>query len=290
MWVGEKMKIKKIKFSPSRTVTYIFMLLLVGFTSLPIVYLVVSAFKPLDELFLFPPRFFVKNPTLANFRELIAAMDSSTVPFLRYFSNSAFVTVVSVFFTVLFCSLAAYAITKMKLPFAGLIFNIVVIALMFSPPVTQLINYIIISKLNLINTYFALILPKIGVAYYLFLLKQTFSDIPNEVLEAAKIDGCSHLKTYFKIIIPLSMPVLSTVAVFSFVANWNDFYSALIYINRQALKTLPLALQMLQGGTGQVARQGAFAAAALLTTAPTIILFLVMQSKVVKTMAHTGIK
>ena len=104
------------------------------------------------------------------------------------------------------------------------------------------------------------------------------------------MDGCSPMRIYFKMILPLSKPALATVVVFAFVANWNDFYSALLYINKDALKTLPLALQMLQGGVGQVARAGAFNAAALLTTAPTIILFLIMQSKVVKTMAHTGIK
>lgn len=284
-----KLKIK-FKFSWSRALLYIFMIALVAFTSMPLIYLVSTAFKSLDEMFIFPPRFFPHHPTLRNFSELLVAMDSSSVPFTRYFFNSVFVTAVSVAGSVFCCSAAAYSLTKMKLPGKAMIFQIIVAALMFAPPTMQLINYLIINKLHLINNYLALILPKIATPYYLFLLKQTFEGIPDEILEAARMDGCSPMRIYFKMILPLSKPALATVVVFAFVANWNDFYSALLYINKDALKTLPLALQMLQGGVGQVARAGAFNAAALLTTAPTIILFLIMQSKVVKTMAHTGIK
>lgn len=266
------------------------MICLVSFTALPLVYLVSTAFKPVDELFVFPPVFITKRPTLANFNELLLAMNSSDVPFTRYLFNSIVVTVLTVGGAVVVCSMAAFSLTKLKLPFAKLIFNIIVASLMIAPPAAAIINYIIINKLGWINTYWAIIIPKMAGSYYFFLLKQNFQELPNELIEAAKIDGCVHWKIYTKIVIPLSKPALATIIVFSFVASWNDYYSALIYINDQALKTLPLALQMLQGGAGQVARAGAFGAAALLTTAPTIIIFLILQSKVVKTMAHSGIK
>ena len=269
---------------------YIFMIALVTFTGMPLVYLVVSAFKPVDELFVFPPRFFVRNPTLSNFKDLLAVMDNSTVPFSRYFLNSVVVTVVTVFLTVFICCLGAFALTKLHFPCKNLVFGIIVASLMFSPPVAQLSNYLLVNELHLMNTLWALIIPKLAGSYYFFLLRQNLIQLPDALLEAARIDGCSIMQLFFKIVLPLMKPAIATVVVFAFVANWNDFYAPLVYINKQALKTLPLALQMLQGGAGQVARSGAFAAAALLTTAPTIIVFLIMQSKVVKTMAHTGFK
>lgn len=280
----------KMKIKWNRVFVYLFLIGLVCFTALPLVYLISSAFKPLDELFLFPPRFFVRRPTFNNFSELLSAIDSSTVPFTRYFFNSILVTASSVALSVLVCSMATYSITKLKLPFADVIFAVIIATLMFSPPVAQISNYIIVNKLHMMNTYWALIIPKVAGSYYFFLMRQNFILIPDAVVESARIDGCSHFKIYTHIIMPLSKPVIATIVVFAFIANWNDFYSPLIYINKQAFKTLPLALQMLQGGPGQVARAGAMAAAAFLTTAPTIIVFLFMQSKVINTMAHTGIK
>ena len=276
---------------PKTYLKYIFMLGLVAFTALPLWFLIVQAFKPLDELFLFPPRFYVKNPTFRNFSDLVIAMDSSAVPFLRYFFNSVVVSVAAVVGTVLVCSLAAYSLTKLPLTGKKQIFNVIVATLMFSAPVTQISNYLIINGLGWINTYWALIIPKLATPMYFFLMKQNFDSVlPNELLEASKIDGSGEWRTFWKIAMPIMKPAWSTVIVFSFVANWNDFASPLVYINKEALKTLPLALQLLQGGLGQVARTGAFNAAMLLTTAPTIVVYLIMQAKVMKTMAHAGIK
>ena len=125
---------------------------------------------------------------------------------------------------------------------------------------------------------------------YFFLVKQNVEQIPDTILESARIDGCNSFDIYVKMILPLSKPVIATVVVFAFTASWNDFYSPMLYINESSLKTLPLALQMMQGGAGQVARTGAVMAATLLTTIPVVLVFLFMQSKVIKTMAHSGIK
>jgi ABC-type glycerol-3-phosphate transport system permease component len=266
------------------------MFALISFTSMPLVYLVSTAFKPIDELFVFPPVFITTRPTMANFNELLTALSNSTVPFTRYFFNSVVVTAATVCGSLLVCSMGAYSLSKLKLPFKRLIFNIIVASLMIAPPAAATINYIILQRLHLVNTYWAILLPSFAGSYYFFLLKQCFQELPNELIEAAKIDGCESWRIYTKIIMPLSKPALSTVFVFSFVNNWNNYNSVMLYIHDEALKTLPLALAMLQGGAGQIARQGAFGAAALLTTAPVIIVFLIMQSKVVKTMAHSGIK
>jgi ABC-type glycerol-3-phosphate transport system permease component len=200
------------------------------------------------------------------------------------------VSAITVALAVYVCSLATFAMTKMRLPLKKVYFTVIIATLMFSPSVTQISSYVIVTELRMVNTLAALIVPKIAGSYFFFLLKQNMEQIPNALVESAKQDGCGLFSVYTRIILPLSKPVLATVVVFAFIASWNDFYSPLIYINKQALKTLPLALQMLQGGSGQVARSGAMAAAALLTTFPTIVIFLLMQSKVVKTMAHTGIK
>lgn len=286
-----RVKNRIIILHPGTYVKYLFMIALVCFTALPLWFLIVQAFKPLDELFLYPPRFYVMNPTLQSFGELVVAMDSSAVPFTRYFFNSLVVTIGTVAGTTLVCSMAAYALTKLPLTGKRRIFDVIVATLMFSAPVTQISNYLIINGLGWINTYWALMIPKLATPMYFFLLKQNFDSIlPNQLLEAAKIDGANEWRSFWRIAMPILKPAWSTVIVFAFVANWNDFAGPLVYINREALKTLPLALQMLQGGLGQVARTGAFNAAALLTTAPTIIVYLIMQAQVMKTMAHAGIK
>ena len=276
---------------PGTYFKYIFMIGLVALMALPLWFLIVQAFKPLEELFIFPPRFYVSRPTLRNFDELLMAMDSSSVPFTRYFFNSIFVSTVTVAGTVIVCSMAAYSLTKLPLSGKKVIFQVIVMTLMFSAPVTQISNYLIIKNMGWVNSHLALIVPKLATPLYFFLLKQSFdSALPNQLLEAAKIDGANEWRSFWRIAMPIMKPAWSTVIVFSFVANWNDAASALVYINKDALKTLPLALQLLQGGLGQIARAGAFQAAGLLTIVPTIIVYLIMQAKVMKTMAHAGIK
>lgn len=284
------MRIFHRRIHMSRVLLYIFMIAMVSFTALPLIYMVVSAFKPLDELFIFPPRFFVRNPTFNNFSELLLAMDSGSVPFTRYIFNSLWISLITVFVTVVVCSMGAFALTKIKLPGGKVIFNIIVATLMFSPPVTQITNYLIVQQLHMLDSSLSLIIPKIAGSYYLFLLKQNFGEIPDALLEAAKIDGCGYVGLYAKIIMPTTRPAWATAIVFAFVASWNDFMGPMVYIQSSVKKTLPLALQMLQGGAGQVARQGAFQAATLITTLPTIIIFTAMQSKVIDTMNHAGIK
>ncbi len=270
-----------------KTLLYIVMLALVAFTALPLVYVVVTAFKPLDELFVYPPRFYVKNPTTQNFSDLVVSLGSSTVPFTRYIFNSILITVVVVVLTVIVCSLAAYSLVKFKPKGGKVLFDLILVALMFSPHVTKIPSYLIINGLNMVNTYWALILPSIAVAYNCFLMRQFIQQYPDELIEAARIDGAGEFKIFIKMVMPALAPAWSTLVVFSFVSNWNDYFSPLIYITSQAMKTLPLALKTI--GTG-IARAGAMNAASLLTAAPTIILFTIMQGHVMETMTYSGIK
>lgn len=281
---------KKFKSKINWTFVYIIMIVLVGFMALPLIYTLVSAFKPINELWLYPPRFFVKQPTIKNFSDLLTNLDSSSVPFTRYIFNSVFTTVVTVAGTTILSSMAAYALEKFELPGSKILFSVIIAALMFSPQVTQIPNFLIINALHLSDTYWAIIIPKLAVPLNLFLMKQFISQMPTPLIEAARIEGAREMGIFWKIVMPLCAPAWATVIVFSFIANWNDYFSVLIFIHDQSMQTLPLALQLIAGGTGQAARSGAVAAATLVVTLPTILVFIIMQSKVLKTMAHAGIK
>lgn len=276
----------------SKIMLYAVMFALVAFTALPLVYLVVTAFKPLDELFVYPPRFYVKHPTMKNFSDLLISLGSSAVPFTRYAFNSVIVTTVIVMCTVIVSALGAYALVKFKPPGSKPLFNLILMALMFSPHVTKIPSYMVVNGLGLINTYGALILPNIAVAYNFFLMKQFIEQYPDELLEAARIDGAGELLIFLKMVMPALKPAWSTLIVFSFVNNWNDYFSPLIYVTSQAMKTLPLALQTISGGAAgmSVGRAGAVAAATFVMTLPTVIIFVIMQGKVMETMVYSGIK
>ena len=275
-----------------RSVVTVFMIFLVAFTALPLIYIVNAAFKPLDELFLFPPTFFVKHPTGKNFRDLVRSLGSSTVPFLRYVFNSVFVSLCVVVGTVIISSTAAFALSKLELPFKAFWFNLIISALMFSNHVTTIPRYLVIESMGLYNSYTALILPQIAVAYNVFLMKQFLDQYPDQIMEAAHIDGAGDFLTFIKIVFPGQKPVVATMVVLTFVSCWNDFFSPLVYTSSQTMKTLPLALQTISGGAGasSVSRAGAVSAASLLMILPVIIIFTLMQGKVMETMTQSGIK
>lgn len=275
-----------------RFILFLFLGLLVLFTALPIVYVISTAFKPIDELYLFPPRFFTQKPTLNNFKNLLGALDSSAIPFSRYIFNSVFVSAVTVIATIFVSCSAAYGLVKHRPRGGNLIFNLVVAALMFSPHVTQIPNYMIVKSLHMLDSYWALIIPKIAVAFNLFLVKQFLEQMPDAYIEAARLDGANEWQIFTKIVMPYIQPAWATLVVFSFVSNWNDYFSPLIFIQKSALKPLPLAVQMIAGGPGNAAlvTAGAMAASSLVMILPVIVLYTVMQGRVLSTMAHSGIK
>jgi len=271
---------------------YVFLLLVVCFTAMPLIYLASTAFKPLDELFLFPPRFFVRRPTASNFSDLFMMLDDTVVPFSRSVFNSLLTTGATVLLTVVISVMAAFGLVKHKPRGGNVIFNLILIALMFSPHVTQIPNYIIIKSMGLIDNYFALILPKIAVAFNVFLIKQFLEQMPDAYLEAARIDGGTEWSIFWKIVMPYVKPAWATLVVFSFVGNWNDYFSPLIFTSDEAMKTLPLAVQSIAGGPGaaSLVTMGAMSAATFLMTLPTVIMYTVMQSKVLAAMGYSGIK
>lgn len=270
---------------------YLFMTALALFTLLPIVYMVSTAFKPLEEMFLYPPRFLVRHPTLRNFVDLLLAMDALSVPFARFLFNSLFVTIATVTLSVVLSSMAAYPLAKYpRMPGAKLFFSIIVSALMFAPEVTQIPRYLIVDQLGMIDTYWGLIVPSLAGSYGLFLMKQFMEQMPIELIEAAKVDGATEWRIFWQIVMPLVRPAWITLIIFSFISTWNDFFTPLIFTRSEQMKTLPLIMSSIGGGPGVVARSGAVAAASMVVVLPTLIIFLLLQRYVMQTMAYSGIK
>lgn len=276
-----------VKISFSRVLVYLMVLLMVSFTALPLIYVVSTAFKPLNEILRFPPQFFVRNPTFSNFSDLLLATASSTVPFLRYVVNSVFTSVVTVFLTIIISSIAAYSLVKLDLPFKNAIFSIIVATLMFPTTLATIPNYLVINDLGLMNTYWALIIPKVAGAFGFFFVKQFCDQLPDALLEAGRLDGANEWQIFSKIVFPFMKPACSTLIVFTFTSSWNDAFAPMVYITDDVMRTLPLALSSI-GGT--LNRQGAMSAATLLTILPTIVIYTLMQRRVIATMAHSGIK
>ena len=274
--------------APGGNIAILFFLALVGvFMALPLVYSVSSALKPLDELWMYPPRFFVHNPTFKNFRDLFDLMGDNWVPFSRYVFNTFFVSIVGTFGHVILSSLCAYALAKHNFPGRNFLFQMVVLSLMFSAVVTQVPSFLIMSKMKLINTFGAYILPAFCSSLGLYLMKQFIeTSIPDSLLEAARIDGAGEGRIFWRVVMPLVKPAWLTLIIFSFQGLWNT--SATVLIQREELKTLNNALsQIVSGG---IARTGTAAAAAVIMMVVPILVFVISQGSIVETVATSGMK
>lgn len=285
------MKINPSRYHKSQLKFYFFIIPMTLFVALPILFIISHAFKPSNELFAYPPKFFVRVPTFDNFRDLFSLASESGIPFSRYLFNSVLVTVIGVFLSVLITSLAAYSMSKLKFKGKKLLFEINNLALMFVPIAVTIPRYLTIAKAGLIDNYLVLVLPLIAMPVGLFLVKQFIDQTPNELIESAKIDGASEMQIFLKIIIPIVAPALATVGILSFQLIWNDTLGSTLYVNDESLKTLAFYFSTLASRTGNtVAGQGIMAAASLISFLPNIIIFIILQGKVMNTMAHSGIK
>ncbi|UVI31981.1 carbohydrate ABC transporter permease [Paenibacillus spongiae] len=282
-----KLRSKRVNRSLFGDLSLFFLLAVIGaFMALPLIYTINNAFKPLDELFLFPPRFFVIHPTLSNFSDLFHLMTDSWVPFSRYIYNTLFITGAGTVGHVLLASAAAYPLAKHRFPGKGLAFSIVVLALMFSSQVTAIPNYMIMSWIDWVDTYWAVIIPAFAYPLGLYLMKQFMEQIPDALLEAAKIDGASEYRIFWSIVMPNVKPAWLTLVILLFQLLWGTDGGGFIYAEQ--LKPLHYALgQIIQGG---IARAGAGAAVALMLMSVPITLFVFSQSRIIQTMATSGMK
>jgi len=241
----------------------------------------------LDEQFLYPPSILPKVPTLQNFFSVSSLMRESWVPFSRYMFNSIFITVVGTFFHVIVSSLGAYAVAKFEFPGRKLFFELVVVSLLFNSAVTAIPNYLIMSKLGMIDTLWAVILPAIGSSLGFFLMKQFMEQmIPDAMIEAAQIDGAAGWTIFMRIVMPIVKPAWLTLIIFSFQNLWNTAGGSFIF--NENLKTLPHAMSNIVAGG--VARTGSAAAVALIMVIPPVVVFVLSQSNVIETMGSSGLK
>ena len=254
---------------------------------LPLVYAIAQSLKPLDELWVFPPRFFVVNPTFKNFTDLFKLMGDSWVPFSRYIFNTAFISVVGTAGNVLFSAYAAYAIAKIPFPGHNFLFKIVVYSLMFNSTVTGITNFITMSALGWVDTYFAVIVPAFCTTFGLYLMKQFMeTSVTDAVLESARLDGASENKIFWKIAMPMVKPAWITLIIFAFKDLWNS--GANMYIYSEQLKTFNYAISQLV--TSGISRSGVSAAATVVMMIVPILVFVITQSNVIETMSASGMK
>lgn len=277
-------------FHPSQIKFYLILLPISIFMVMPIIYIFTTAFKPEEELFQFPPSFFVKNPTFNNFASLFQLMSGSSVPASRYLFNSILVTILTVIISVFLSVSAAYVLSKKKFPGQKIIFEINTIALMFVPIAVTIPRFIIVVKLGLIDTFISNILPICAMPIGLFLVKQFIDQIPDSLIEAAKIDGANEFTILFKVIFPMIRPAIATIAILAFQSAWGNVEASTYYINNESLKTFAYYLTTFNSATSSASTQGIAAASALIMFLPNLIIFILMQSKVMDTMAHSGIK
>ena len=257
------------------------------FMLLPMYYTIIQSLKPMDEIFYFPPRFYVVHPTMENFKSLFNLMSDSWVPFSRYIFNTVLISVGGTFGNLVLSSLSAYALAKIDFPGNKFFFALIQKSLMFSATVTGLVNFITLSWLGWIDTYLAIIVPAFASTLGLYLMKQFMeTNVTTEVLESARLDGASELRTFWSIAMPMVKPAWLTLIIYSFQGLWNAGQTNLIY--SEQLKTLNYAISQITAGG--IARTGASAASTVVMMAVPILVFVVSQSNIIETMGSSGMK
>ncbi len=257
------------------------------FMSVPLIYAVTASLKPFEEIFLFPPKLYVINPTWDNYTALFSLTGELTVPFSRYLFNSFFIAVATTVIQIIFASMAAYPLAKGDFPGKNIIFNVIVFSLMFVSQVTFMPQYILMAKLQLLNTWWSLLLPTVGSSMGLFLMKQFMEQIPYAIIESARLDGAGEGRIVFSLVFPNVKPAWLTLAIFTFQGMWNTTGSS--YLFDEDIKLLPTALAQITQSNA-TARMGVGMATTVILMIPPILFFILSQSNVVKTMAFAGIK
>ena len=250
-----------------------FVLTLLGiFMFLPMYYAVIQSLKPLDELWMFPPRFYVMKPTFKNFQDLFSLMSGNLVPFSRYIFNTIFTSVAGTVGHLFVASMAAYAMAKIKFPGGKVMFKTVRTSLMFHATVTSITCFMLMSAFRMIDTYWAIIVPAWGSTLGLYLMKQFMEgSVTDAVLESARLDGASELRTFWTIAMPMVKPGCAS-----------------IYIHSEQLKSLNYAISQITAGG--IKRAGASAAATVFMMLVPITVFVVSQSNIIETMGSSGMK
>jgi len=279
------MALGKMK-KPSITIMVIYIFLIVATVTmlLPYYWMLITSVKPLKEIQTYPPKFYVENPTIQPYKDLFRL-----IPMGRHLFNSLFVCSAVVLFKVFACSLAGYAFAKHKFWGREFIFMLFLASLMIPWQVNIIPGFILIKKLGWINTYKGLIIPTLGWgAFGIFLSRQYIYSIPNDLIDAARIDGCSEFRIYRSVILPLIKPVLATLAIFTFIQQWGNLVWPLVITTSREMKTIPVALATLSSQTSS--NFDMLMAAAVVATLPMLLVFLMFQKYIIKGVALTELK
>ncbi len=283
-------KINPKKFEPGQLKIILILLPLVIFMGMPIIFIINHAFKPMEELFAFPPTFFVKSPVMDNFSKLGDFFDTNGIPLARYIFNSILVTALTVGLSLLLTTMSAFALSKIKFKGRNLLGQINQIAIMFVSTAVLIPRYLVICQLHIIDNILAHILPLVAMPVALFLVKQFVDQVPDSLLEAAYMDGATDLDVYVKVILPMIKPAIATASILVFQQVWTNMETSSYFFNDDSQKTLTFAMNTLVNANNSVAGQGMGAAASLIMFLPNLILFIILQNKVMNTMASSGIK
>lgn len=290
------------RFERSQIKFFAYLIPITVIMGLPILFIVFNAFKPLDELLTYPPKFVTLRPTLENFRNLIATSTNKAIPMSRYLFNSVLSTALVVLLSLAITVMAAYCMSKKQYKLKNTLFAINEAALMFASVAVAIPRYFIVAKLGLIDSFWAHVIPLLAMPVGLYLVKQFIDDLPDSMIEAARIDGADDYTILWRIVIPNITPALATVAILAFQASWNSVEASNYFINNEALKSFSFYMSTLTANAGNtsamvgqlsgnaVAGLGMQAAAVLIMFIPNLILFILLQSRVMNTMSHSGMK
>ncbi len=256
------------------------------FMILPIYLTVIMSIKPVQEIFVFPPKLYVSEPTLSNYTNMFRICSDESVPFSRYVFNSIYVTAVVTIIQVIFSSMIAFCLAKVKFPGAKLINSIIVISLLYQSNVIYIMQYIVLAKMGIVNSMAALILPSAASPICVFLMRQSISQMPDSIIEAAKVDGAGVFRICWQVVMPNQKPALMTLVIFAFQSAWNIQGGSVIF--DESLKTLPTVVQ--QAASAGLSRAGVAMAAAVFMLVPPTVIFIIAQRHVIETMAYSGIK
>ena len=278
------------KFTRSKfgNVAYFTLLILFGlFTVFPLFYCIITSLKPLEELLIFPPKFYVVRPTLDNFRVLPALLSNLEVPLSRYVFNSLLIAVVTTLCSIIAGSMAAFTFSKSKIKGSKFVFNLITTMMLYNGTTLAVPQYLIFSKLGMIDTYWVYILPAIPSTVNCFLMKQFMdASVPDALLEAARIDGAGVFGMYWRIVMPVMKPAIMTVLLFSFQSMWSVVPAGTVF--SEEFKTLPYVMSSI--AMGGIARSGSAMAVTVVLMLPPIMVVLITQSNVLETMGSSGIK
>jgi putative chitobiose transport system permease protein len=283
-------KTKEVRLSRSRGGTiaiFIFLALICCFMALPVVYAILQSIKPIEEYYVFPPRFFVQNPTFQNYRDILTLADNLWVPFSRYVFNTLFVSIAGTAIYVVISLMAGYALAKSNIRAMKVISNLIVWGLLFTDAAIVGVQYLIVVKLGIYNTYLSLILPALSNTMGVFLLQQFIqANISDSILEAARIDGAGEFTILFRVVAPSVKAGWITVLIFQFQSFWNNNLTNMAY--SEELKQLSVVLQNISAGN--IARAGSGSAVVVLMMIPMLVIFIWSQRSIMNTMAHSGLK